>query len=151
MHHSLISTSFLRRKSRGIVQSRILKFKVAAALQGLDLPPKPGRDNCSPSLSLLPPLSNSLEKLSHLIQILSMRIPLVALPWRSESPFREGGSMIINIKPLRFPIPNLMAQSIWDILIRHARTKLEINTPYPSNIPKIGTQIQGKRLLKRSK
>ena len=111
MHHSLISTSFLRRKSRGIVQSRILKFKVAAALQGLDLPPQPGRDNCSPSHSLLPPLSNSLKKLSHMIQILSMRIPLVMLLGRSGSPFREGGSMVINIKPLRFPIPNLTAQS----------------------------------------
>ena len=59
--------------------------------------------------------------------------------------------MVVNIKPLRFPIPNLTAQSIWDILIRHARMKLEISTPYPTNITKIGTQIQGKKTLEKIK
>jgi hypothetical protein len=80
-----------------------------------------------------------------------MRIPLVTLLGRSKSPFWESGSMVINIKPLRFPIPNLTAQSIRDILIRHARTKLKISTPYPSNIPKIGTRIQGKKILEKIK
>ena len=59
--------------------------------------------------------------------------------------------MVINIKPLRFPIPNLTTQRIWDILLRHAKTELVISTPYPSNVPKIGTRIQGKKTLEKIK
>ena len=59
--------------------------------------------------------------------------------------------MVIDIKPLSFPIPNLTAQSIWDILLRHTRAKLEISTPHPSYIPKIGTRIQGKETLEKIK
>ena len=92
-YHSFISTGLFRQKSRGIIQSRILKSRVDATLQGLDLPPKPGRDNCSPSHPLPSPLSNPLKKLSYLIGILSMRVQLVALLRRSRSPFRKGRSM----------------------------------------------------------
>jgi len=59
--------------------------------------------------------------------------------------------MVIDIKPLRFPIPNLTAQSIQGILLRHARAKLEINTPHPSNVPKTGTWIQGKETFEKIK
>ena len=41
-YHSFISTGLLRQKSRGIIQSHVLEPKATAALQGLDLPPKPG-------------------------------------------------------------------------------------------------------------
>ena len=150
-HHSFISTCLLRRKSRGIIQSYILESKMTAALQGLNLPPKPGRDNCSPSHPLPSPLSNPLEKLSHLISITSRHTPLVTLLRRSRSPLRKSGSMVIDIKPLCFPIPNLTAQSIWDILLRHTRAKLEISTPHPSYIPKIGTRIQGKETFEKIK
>ena len=59
--------------------------------------------------------------------------------------------MVIDIKPLRFPIPNLTAQRIRDILLRHARAKLEISTLRPSNIPKIGIRIQGKEAFEKVK
>ena len=77
-HHSFISTGLLRRKSRGIIQSYVLESKMTAALQGLNLPPKPGRDNCSPSHPFPSPLSDQLEKLSHLIHILSMRLGVLS-------------------------------------------------------------------------
>ena len=57
----------------------------------------------------------------------------------------------MDIKPLRFPIPNLTAQRIRDILLRHARTKLEINNPTPRNIPKIGICVQGKETFEKIK
>jgi len=60
-------------------------------------------------------------------------------------------SMVINIKPLCLPIPNLMVQSIRSILLRHARMKLEISSSYSSNIPKIGKWIQGKETLEKIK
>jgi len=59
--------------------------------------------------------------------------------------------MIIDIKPLRFPIPNLTAQRIWDILLLHARAKLEISAPYPRNIPEIGIWTQGKETFEKIK
>jgi len=59
--------------------------------------------------------------------------------------------MVIDIKPLHFPIPNLTAQRIQDILLRHARVKLEISTPHPRNIPKIGIRIQGKETFEKIK
>ena len=151
MHHSLISASLLWRKSRRIVQSRIFKSKVAAALQGLDLPHKPTRNNCSPSHSLLPPLSNSLKKLSHLIHIFSMRIPLVTLLWRSRSPFRKGRGTVINIKPLRFPIPNLTAQSYGIYLSTMPGRNWRSAPPILAIFLRLGHRFKEKRLLKRSK
>ena len=59
--------------------------------------------------------------------------------------------MVIDIKPLRFPIPNLTAQRIRDILLRHARMELEISTPHFGNTPKIGAQIQGKETFEKIK
>ena len=41
-YHSFISTGLLRQKSRGIIKTRILEPKTTAAIQGLNLPPKPG-------------------------------------------------------------------------------------------------------------
>ena len=59
--------------------------------------------------------------------------------------------MIIDIEPLGLPIPNLTAQSIQNILLRHARTKLKVSTSYPSSIPRIGERIQGKETLEKIK
>ena len=59
--------------------------------------------------------------------------------------------MIANIKPLGPPIPNLTTQSIWNILIRHARKKLKIGTSYSSNILQIGKWIQGKETFEKIK
>jgi len=129
-HHSFISAGLLRREPRGIIQSHVFESKSTAALQGLDLPPKPERDNCSPSH---PPsqLSNPLEELSHLISIASRHTPLVTVLRRPRGPLWKSRSMVIDIKPLCFPIPNLTAQRIRDIFLRHAGTKLEINAPPP--------------------
>ena len=146
--HSLIPTSLLRQKLRGIIQSCILKPRMDTALQGLDLAPKPGRDNCSPSHPLPSPLSNPLEKLSHLISITSRHTPLVTLLQGSSSPLRKSRSMVIDIKPLCFPIPNLTAQSIWDVLLRHARIELEISTPTLAIFLRLGYEFKEKRLLK---
>ena len=59
--------------------------------------------------------------------------------------------MVIDIKPLRFPIPNLTAQRIRDILLRHARVKLEISTPTLAIFLRFRYGFKEKRLLKRSK
>jgi hypothetical protein len=59
--------------------------------------------------------------------------------------------MVINIKSLRFPIPNLPAQRIRDIPLRHARTELEISTPTLVILLRLGHGFKEKRLLKRSK
>jgi hypothetical protein len=59
--------------------------------------------------------------------------------------------MVIDIKPLRFPIPNLAAQRIRDILLRHARMELEISTPTLAILLRLGHRFKEKRLLKRSK
>ena len=124
-HHSLLLTSPLRRKSRGIIQACTLKPQVAATLQRLELPPKPRHNNRRPSHPFFPPLSNFLRKFTHLIYILSTSIPLVTLLQRSRSPFRKSRSMIVDIKPLGLPIPSLTAQSIRNILLRHTRTKFK--------------------------
>ena len=150
-HHSLISTSLLRRKSRGILQFYILETRVDAALQGLYLSPKPRRHNRSTSHPLPLLLSNLREKLSHLISITSRHTPLVTLFQRSRSPLRKDKSMVIDIKPLGFPIPNLTTQSIWDILLRHTRAKLKISTPTLAIFLRLGHGFKEKRLLKRSK
>jgi len=80
-----------------------------------------------------------------------MSIPLVTLLRRPRSPLRESRSMIANIKPLGPPIPNLTTQSIWNILLCHARTKLKIGTSYSSNILQIGKWIQGKETFEKIK
>jgi len=67
------------------------------------------------------------------------------------SPLRKSRSMVINIKPLCSPIPNLTAQRIWDILLHHSGMELEISTPHPGNIPKIGIRIQGKKTFEKLK
>jgi len=59
--------------------------------------------------------------------------------------------MVIDIKPLRFSIPNLTAQRIRDILLRHARAKLKISTPTLAIFLRLGYGFKEKRLLKRSK
>jgi hypothetical protein len=59
--------------------------------------------------------------------------------------------MIIDIKPLRFPIPNLTARRMRDILLLHARTELEISTPTLAILLRLGHGFKEKRLLKRSK
>jgi len=59
--------------------------------------------------------------------------------------------MVIDIKPLRFSIPNLTAQRIRDILLRQARAKLKISTPTLAIFLRLGYGFKEKRLLKRSK
>ena len=59
--------------------------------------------------------------------------------------------MVIDIKPLRFAIPNLTVKRIRDILLRYARAKLEISTPHPRNISKIGIRIKGKKTFEKIK
>ena len=59
--------------------------------------------------------------------------------------------MVIDIKPLRFPIPNLTAQRIRDIFLHHARAKLEISTPTLAIFLRLGYGFKEKMLLKRSK
>ena len=65
--------------------------------------------------------------------------------------FQEEQEYVADIKPLDLPIPNLTTQSIRNILLRHARTKLKISTSYPSSIPMIGKRIQGKETLDKVK
>jgi len=55
--------------------------------------------------------------------------------------------MVID-KPLRFPISNLTAQRIRDILLRHFRAKLEISTPTLAIFLRLGNRFKEKRLLK---
>ena len=59
--------------------------------------------------------------------------------------------MIVDIEPLGLAIPNLKAQSIRNILLRHARMKLKIGTSYSSSILRIGKRIQGKETLEEVK
>ena len=93
--HSFISTGLLRRKSRGIIQSYVLESKMTAALQGLNLPPKPGRDNCSPSHPFPSEPSNLLQKLPHQIGTTSSHTPLVAQLQRSGISGRAGAWLSI--------------------------------------------------------
>ena len=150
-HDSLISISPLRRKSRAVIQASIFKPQITATLQWLNLPPEPRHYNRPPSHPLLSPFSDLLKKFLYLIVIFSTSIPLVTLLRRTRSPFRKTRSMIIDIEPLGLPIPNLTAQSIQNILLRHARTKLKVSTSYPSSIPRIGKWIKGKQTLEKVK
>jgi len=75
----------------------------------------------------------------------------VVLLWRFRSPLRKSRSMVIDIKPLRFSIPNLTAQRIRDILLCQARAKLKISTPTLAILLRLGYEFKEKRLLKRSK
>ena len=116
-YHGFLLIDPFRLKSRWIKHASVFKPQVAVTLQRLNLPPQPRQNHHRPSHSFIPSGSNLLKHFIYLILILAASIPLATLLRRARSPLWESWCMISNIKPLGFPVTNLLAQSIWNIFL----------------------------------
>jgi hypothetical protein len=56
--------------------------------------------------------------------------------------------MIVDIKPLGFPVTNLTTRSIWNVPPHHLKMKLNIGTTNCGNIPEVRMRIQKEYTLK---